>query len=152
MLKTFSRYFVVVILACGLIILAFVSIGLIEAAPEQQDVNDTPLTVNILSGSGITSDTSGTAVVAINYGIGDCFANVKGLTETAINTATFIVQHAVVSGEWITGTTFAGIGSNTTLFLTAPLYGRWTRGYVYLANSTYPITLSLNCVLKNRAN
>lgn len=139
-------------LIIGLVALvASVVIGTLPAAaqdPSPQSVTAAQ-NVTLYGGLGITQTVVGTGVAITNYGIGDCYLYVDA---TDTQTATVLLQHSFSQGgNYVTGYTFDDQSADTVAFTRTALYGNYLRANVTTLGTANPITIAVNCALKDNA-
>jgi len=155
-MKKYSQVVSIFVLAILLVGVVFAAVNVMAApvADVQADVvTGTSTTVNLVSAANLTGTTTteGTGVNSINYGAADCYFYNDMDVPATTQALTATLQHAVVSGQWITLATFPVATADGTAFTTTVPYGRFMRATLTVSDTTAAITAAVNCVLKNRS-
>ena len=147
-MKIFNKFGLIVGLAALVISVAIGTLPAMAQDPSPQSVTATQ-NVTLFGGLGITQTAAGTGVSIANYGIGDCYLFVDA---TSSQTATVALQHSFSQGgNYVTGYTFDAQSADATVFTRTALYGNYLRANVTTLGTANPITIAVNCALKDNA-
>jgi hypothetical protein len=143
----------VLALAFFLVVALFASANLLYVAPvSASSVSGTSTVVPLVSGNGVTQTVNGGVYNVTNYGTGDCYIYSNFANAGAGQSLTVTFQHAGVAGQWVTYGAVEVVTSTQTFTNINPLYGAYMRAYANLLTTAYPVTFTVNCVVKNRLN
>ena len=132
------------------LIVAVLPLGEAAAKPEAapQAVLRQVKQVTLVSGSGITTSQTGSAVRTSGYANAECYSIVD---VTSAQTVTAIISHSADAQNWVTLHSFSAVSADGASFTPTVPYGEYLRATVNLGGSN-AVTPTVRCVLKDHAD